>query len=110
MQNSRQRGLEQLLRRAVAAVPFAHSLLQGYVSPVDSLLTVDATGTACPVPIIELAKAIRRLAAGEMVVLLATDPAARRDLEAWCASTGHELISITLETGILRAQVRKTGA
>ena len=80
------------------------------MSPVDSLLTIDATGTACPVPIIELAKAIRRLAAGETLVLLATDPAARRDVEAWCASTGHQLISVTLETGILRAQVRKTGA
>ncbi len=77
---------------------------------MDSQLTIDATGTACPVPIIELAKAIRRLAAGETVVLLATDPAARQDVAAWCASTGHELISVSLESGVLRAQVRKIGA
>ncbi len=74
---------------------------------MDRELTVDASGAACPVPIIELAKAIRRVAAGETVVLIATDPAARRDVIAWCESTRHALLSLTFEGGIVRARVRK---
>jgi TusA-related sulfurtransferase len=75
---------------------------------MDSDLVVDATGTACPVPIIELAKAIRRLEAGQLVALLATDPAAKRDVLAWCAATGHQLVSSSFEGGVWRARVRKT--
>jgi tRNA 2-thiouridine synthesizing protein A len=85
-------------------------MIGGTQCPMDSPLTVDATGTACPVPIIELAKAVRRLAPGEIVILLATDPAAARDVGAWCESTGHQLVSLGFENGILRAQVRKLAA
>jgi TusA-related sulfurtransferase len=71
--------------------------------------TVDTTGAACPVPIIELAKAIARASAGDVVVLLASDPAARKDVQAWCASTGHRLLSLRFSAGIMRAKVRKAG-
>jgi tRNA 2-thiouridine synthesizing protein A len=60
-------------------------------------VTVDAKGLCCPVPIIELAKAMRQLPAGARVLLLATDPAAASDVRAWCEATGHRLVS--LETG-----------
>jgi TusA-related sulfurtransferase len=82
----------------------------GTTGAMDSELIVDATGTACPVPIIELAKAIRRLNAGELVALLATDPAVKQDVLAWCASTGHQLVSLSFEAGVWRARVRKTKA
>jgi TusA-related sulfurtransferase len=77
---------------------------------MDLELTVDASGTACPVPIIELAKAIRRVCVGETITLIATDPAAKQDVIAWCASTRHELLLLTFEGGIVRARVRKTAA
>ncbi len=70
-------------------------------------LTIDASGRACPVPIIELAKGIRRLEAGQVALLIATDPAVKPDLEAWCASTGNELLSLSGEGGTYVAQVRK---
>jgi cysteine desulfurase len=49
---------------------------------------VDATGKACPVPIIELAKALR---AWPVVELWADDPATRGDLHAFLGATGHLL-------------------
>jgi TusA-related sulfurtransferase len=49
---------------------------------------VDARGKACPVPIIELAKALR---AHAEVELWADDPAARGDLHAFLEATGHRL-------------------
>jgi TusA-related sulfurtransferase len=49
---------------------------------------VDARGKACPMPIIELAKALRQHA---QVELWADDPAARGDLNAFLDATGHRL-------------------
>ena len=74
-----------------------------------SARTVDARGLFCPLPILELAKAIRSLEPGQELLLLATDPAAREDLTAWCEATGHALLSLELEPGGLRARVRKAG-
>lgn len=70
-------------------------------------LTIDAAGRACPVPILELAKAIRLLSIGESVALIATDPAFVRDVEAWCESTGNQLLSLQRERGTYVAHVRK---
>ncbi|MFO0597512.1 MAG: sulfurtransferase TusA family protein [Myxococcaceae bacterium] len=64
---------------------------------------VDARGKACPAPIIELAKALR---AHPNVELWADDPAARGDLDAFVAATGHTLVHLGT-TGLLRAVVRR---
>ena len=58
-------------------------------------VTVDACGTFCPVPILELAKVARRSQPGTRIELLATDPAVEGDVRAWCASTGHLVVSQT---------------
>jgi tRNA 2-thiouridine synthesizing protein A len=47
---------------------------------------------ACPRPIIELAREFERIHAGEVIELLADDPAAGPDLAAWCRMRGQELI------------------
>jgi tRNA 2-thiouridine synthesizing protein A len=46
--------------------------------------TLDARGRRCPVPVIELAKALPDVAIGESLELLADDPAAAVDVPAWC--------------------------
>lgn len=45
---------------------------------------VDARGLACPMPVIELARAVEALPVGAVVRLLATDPAAKVDVPVWC--------------------------
>lgn len=52
---------------------------------------VDAAGLACPLPVIELAKAVDRVPVGGRVRLLATDPAARVDVPVWCRMQRHLL-------------------
>ncbi|MGA9524705.1 MAG: sulfurtransferase TusA family protein [Myxococcaceae bacterium] len=69
---------------------------------------VDATGKACPMPILELARALRDLEIGQTLELLATDPAAEADLKAFCERTGHVLVSFSSDARILRAQVLRT--
>jgi TusA-related sulfurtransferase len=55
---------------------------------------VDTSGALCPMPILEIAKAIRRLAPGTLVELISTDPGLEADLPAWCEATGHPLVRL----------------
>lgn len=65
---------------------------------------MDARGFACPLPIVMLARALK---VHPEVELLADDPAARADLEAFCGSTGSALVNLTQEGPLLRARVRR---
>lgn len=68
---------------------------------------LDATGQRCPLPVIALAKVARGLAAGAVVVVIATDPAARHDVPAWARLRGHDVLEITeSEPGTWRLSVR----
>jgi TusA-related sulfurtransferase len=54
--------------------------------------TVDCLGRPCPVPVIELARAIAAAAPGEVVEVLSDDPASRHDVPAWCRMRGHDYL------------------
>ena len=54
---------------------------------------IDARGRPCPVPVIELAKAMRAASIGALVELLADDPAARVDVPVWCRMQRQRLVS-----------------
>ena len=60
------------------------------VPPAD--LTVDGTGLLCVTLLLRLRKTIDGVAAGTVVHVIATDPAAPLDLPAWCHMTGHEYL------------------
>ena len=53
---------------------------------------VDARGRRCPVPVIELARAVAAAPPGATVTVLADDPAARTDVPAWCRLRGQEYL------------------
>lgn len=61
----------------------------------DEVVEVDARGLRCPLPVIRLAAAARGAAPGTQVVVLATDPAARHDVPAWCRMRGHTLAEVS---------------
>ena len=56
------------------------------------LVTIDALGKKCPIPIIMLAERIREVAIGQTVAVLADDPAAKSDLPAWCMLKSQEYL------------------
>jgi tRNA 2-thiouridine synthesizing protein A len=63
-------------------------------------LTIDALGRKCPIPIIMLAERIREVPVGQLVAVLADDPAAKTDVPAWCAIKTHEFVTaIDLPSG-----------
>ena len=69
---------------------------------------VDATGLSCPMPVIELAKAVDGVVVGDVVRLLATDATARVDVPVWCRMQRHRLLAQDEQDGVLRFLVERT--
>ena len=69
---------------------------------------VDSRGTSCPGPITDLFKAYRNAQLGDVIELLATDPAARPDVEAWARRSGNEVLDVIDEKTYLRIIVKIT--
>ncbi len=67
---------------------------------------VDARGTYCPGPITELFKAYKESNDGDILELLATDPAAKSDVKAWTKKSGSEIIDIIEEEGHTRIIIK----
>jgi tRNA 2-thiouridine synthesizing protein A len=74
--------------------------------PEDEIL-VDARGLYCPIPILRLERALRRGKESTVALLLATDPAAVADVEAFCREGGHQLLEESREGEVLIFRVRK---
>jgi len=58
---------------------------------------LDTRGMTCPIPVLRTNKALRGMAPGATLTVLATDPAALKDFPAYAEETGHTLLSA--ETG-----------
>jgi tRNA 2-thiouridine synthesizing protein A len=97
------RGDRRAAATARGAVPSAGVPSAG-ASPVQAppatAVTIDALGRKCPIPIIMLAERIREVPVGELISVLADDPAARTDVPAWCGLKSQEfVVETTLPRG-----------
>lgn len=69
--------------------------------------TIDARGSYCPGPLMELIRAIREAKVGEVVAVLSSDTGSKRDIPKWCEKAGHQFLGIIDESGFARLVVRK---
>jgi tRNA 2-thiouridine synthesizing protein A len=69
--------------------------------------TVDAKGLSCPLPIVRTAQAMKTLAPGQLLEVLATDPGSVKDFAAWSKSTGHALVDQGVDAGVYRFVLRR---
>ena len=69
--------------------------------------TLDLKGLSCPLPIVKTAQGIKEIRSGELIEALATDPGSVADFNAWCKSTGNELVEQGDEGGVFRFVIRK---
>ena len=53
---------------------------------------IDARGLNCPLPILRTKKALNAMTSGQMIRVVATDPASVRDFQAFARQTGNELL------------------
>ncbi len=69
---------------------------------------LDAQGLNCPLPVLEAKKALKLMTTGSTLKILATDPAAPRDFQAFCRRTGNELLEARQEGNIYICVIRRT--
>ena len=69
--------------------------------------TLDCAGTFCPIPLARTAKAIKDVAVGEVLEVVATDEGIVSDMPAWCRTVGHECLGVTEQEGEFHAFVRR---
>ncbi len=76
----------------------------------ESTTILDATGLLCPLPVLKARRALKPLAPGAVLEVLATDPGAVKDFEHFCTTTGCELLESSEQPGgVLRFRLKKPG-
>ena len=82
--------------------------------PVQSVKTgrgkpvlIDAKRLKCPGPIVKVADYLREKPAGTVVQVEATEDAFASDIRVWCERTGNRLDELSIEDGIIKAQITR---
>jgi tRNA 2-thiouridine synthesizing protein A len=68
---------------------------------------IDARGTFCPGPLMELIAAVKLASVGDELEVLSTDAGSASDIPEWIRKVGHELLSTTSEAGVWHVLIRK---
>ena len=69
---------------------------------------LDTKGLNCPLPILKTKKAIKDLSAGDTIQVESTDPGSVKDFEAFCRSTGNELLESSEANGVYSYIIKKS--
>jgi len=72
--------------------------------------TLDAKGLNCPLPILKARKALKEVPADGTLEILATDPGAVADFEAFCRQTGNELLEHSVDGDVYKFLIKHTGS
>jgi tRNA 2-thiouridine synthesizing protein A len=68
---------------------------------------LDVKGMNCPLPVLRANRSLRSMKPGERLRVLATDRAAIADFRAFCQETGHALVAMSEEAGVLSFVIRR---
>lgn len=67
----------------------------------------DASGLACPMPIVKTKKSLADMASGQVLRVVATDPGSVCDMQAFAEQTGHTLLASTTENNKYVFMIKK---
>lgn len=68
---------------------------------------LDLKGLKCPLPVLRAKKALKAMAPGAVLEVLATDPGSVKDFHAFCETTGDEMVSWSEANGVYSYTLRK---
>ncbi len=68
---------------------------------------IDATGLKCPLPILRCKKGLNEIQSTQVLKIITTDPGSKKDFDAFCRQTGHELLSLQDENGTITFFIKK---
>lgn len=77
--------------------------------PVTITRSLDLKGFACPIPIVRTAQAMKQLAPGDVIEVLATDAGSVKDFAAWSRTTGNPIVEQSQDGGVYRFLLMKKG-
>jgi tRNA 2-thiouridine synthesizing protein A len=77
------------------------------LAPVLVEKEIDARGSFCPGPLLELIRGVKSVPVGAVVAVLSSDPGSNKDIPLWIAKARHEFLGTIVETGYTRFLVRK---
>ena len=60
-------------------------------------VTLDTLGLFCPMPIIKTSKKVKELAVGQVLKVISDDEGIKKDMPAWCETTGHQFLGLEEE-------------
>lgn len=69
---------------------------------------VDARGSFCPGPLMELIAALKLSQVGDELEVLSTDKGSASDIPEWIKKVGHEMLATRVEGGVWHITVKKT--
>ncbi len=70
--------------------------------------SLNCKGLSCPMPIIKLSKAIKKMESGQVLEMIGTDPGSKTDIPAWCEKTGNEFLSMEEADGESKFYIKKS--
>ena len=68
---------------------------------------LDARGLNCPLPVLKAKFALVKMLPGEVLYVEATDPHASIDFQAYCARSGHEILSTATKAEVIHFYIRR---
>lgn len=68
---------------------------------------LDATGLFCPEPVFRTKIEIEKMQSGEILTVLADDPAAEEDISRWVKRNGHELLDMKKNGNVIEFTIKK---
>jgi tRNA 2-thiouridine synthesizing protein A len=71
-------------------------------------LELDLSGLTCPMPLLKTKQALNKLGSGDVVRVVATDPASERDFKVFADQSGNQLLSIDKADGNFIFVLRKS--
>jgi len=69
--------------------------------------TIDARGSYCPGPLMELVRAIKEIEVGQIIDLYSSDEGSKRDIPKWVEKAGHEMLEIREDEGFRYFIIKK---
>jgi len=68
---------------------------------------LDCIGLYCPIPVFRTKEEVDKLSVGQILEVIADDPAAEEDIKYWAKNAGQEVLKVQVEKGKIRFLIRK---
>jgi|TARA_B100001245_G_scaffold98953_1_gene71831 tRNA 2-thiouridine synthesizing protein A len=69
--------------------------------------TLDARGLFCPSPVMQTNVELSKMQVGDILIVLADDPAAEDDIANWARRLGHEVVNMEKNGNEIRFEIKK---